>query len=113
MGSLLLRRAPHARQNNEWAQTRGLAAEHLRLLAWHKPFFRFHQSPIWLAQITLCDMQMDRISSDWLGVPLIGRAAPQSQQALSGARHPASYDQLRLRPSAVASLRIEPASFRT
>src|SRR6266852_1800686 len=25
--------------------------------------------PIWLAQITLSDMQMDRINSDWLGLP--------------------------------------------
>jgi len=113
LGSLFLRRGPHARQNNEWAQTRGFAAEHLYLLAWHKPFFRFNPSPIWLAQITLCDLQMHRLNADWLGLPLIGRAVPQSQQVLSGARHVASYDQLRLRPTAVISLRIEPASFRT
>src|SRR2546426_5735036 len=80
---------------------------------WHKPFFRCNQSLNWLAQTTLRDIQMSRINSDWLGLPLIGRAAPQSQQVLSDARRPPSYAQLRLRPSAVASLRIELASFRT
>jgi len=38
-----------ARQNNECAQTRGVAAERVHLLAWHKPFFRFNPSPVGLA----------------------------------------------------------------
>jgi hypothetical protein len=113
VGSLFVRRGTPCPSEQRMGPTRGVAAEHLHLLAWHKPFFRFNQSPIWLAQITLLGMQLDWINSDWLGLPLIGRAAPQSQQALSGARHLASYDQLRLRPSAVAGLRIELASFRT
>ena len=114
MGFLFPRRGmSYALQNNEWAQTRGLAAEHLYLLAWYKPFFRSNQSPICLAQITLPDMQMDRINLGWRGLPLIGRAGPESQQALPGARYLPSYDQVRLPPSAAAGLRIEPASFGT
>ena len=83
------------------------------LPCWAQVVLPLQSIPHLACQITWRNMQMDRINSDWLGLPLIGRAAPQSLRALSGARRLASYDRLRLPPTAVAGLRIGLASFRT